>query len=372
MCQYMNFRNITALSLEKYLLFNNWIKEYDFPNKNLMVFRYDEEMIVVPSSENFVDFYDSLPNIIDLLSVIYGKADREIIKEITTSYHDLLEFRIKSDFSQNGELPLDYATECIDGIKELILYSACAEQTKKPVCFRTTNNAKELLSNFKLAQTEVGSFIINIDIQVANEEEQYVLPEIEMDDTLEHKVVQRIGKAIRQVDDIAHNRSAFDEIVHNAYESGITANMCEALLKLKPNSPGSEIETKIRYASACSNGFVGNVEVVKMQETHFSTMNAISKRYREFNSEEMMEVEGYITSLNTKRINEVRSERVIHIAALVNGEMRSIKAELGDNDYREACDAHRDMNKVAVYGNLDMSTKMYKFLTVERYRTIHE
>lgn len=85
--------------------------------------------------------------------------------------------RIKSKISEKGELPLGYASSCIEGLKELILYSACAENQAEAVCMRTTNSAKQILDNFRLAQTEKGSFIINIDIKVVDEEnEQMVLP----------------------------------------------------------------------------------------------------------------------------------------------------------------------------------------------------
>lgn len=364
-----NYKNITAASIERYLLFKNWKRNYDFPNKHMMVFELGDEILAFPASEKYKDFYVSVPNTIESIAIIYNKSIREILKEISSSYHDLLEFRIKSEVSENGELPLDYASECIEGIKELILYSACAEQFKKPVCFRTTNNAKNVLNNFKLAQTEVGSFVINIDIQVMDEEEQYTLSGVDIGGGIEHKVVQRIGTAIKQIDRITNDINLFDEIVPNAYESGITANMCEAMLKLKPDSPSAEIETKIRYASACGNR---DVEVVKMKGKHFYTMNEISKSYRENNSQEHIEIIGYITSLNKKKINDVQSDRVIHVIADINGNMRSVVAELCEEDYRTACNAHRDGEKVLISGVLDMSKKIYRYLRVDEFRIVSE
>jgi len=369
MGEYINIKDITALSLERYLVFNDWTRKYDFPNKNLMVFYYNDEILVVPASEKFKDFYTSLPKVVDLLAELYEKSVQDIIKEITSSYHDLLEFRIKSEFSENGKLPLDYAAECIEGIKDLILYSACAEQYKRPVCMKTTSNAKEVLNNFKLAQTEVGSFVINIDIQVMDEEEQYTLEGTDMNGGIEHRVVQRIGRAINQVDAIVNDGNLFEEIVANAYESGITANMCDAMLKLNPILPGAEIETKIRYASACGKS---DTEVVKMRGSHFYTMNEISKRYRENDTQMPVEVVGYITSLNKKKMDEVHSDRVIHAVVDFNESMRTVIAELCDEDYRVACDAHRDGEKVFIRGVLDMSRRTYRFIKIDGFGIINE
>ena len=200
-----------------------------------MVFEWEGESLVIPASEKYKDFYIALPDVIETLSELYKKSDNDIIKEINSSYYDLLEFRIKSKLSENGTLPLGYASNCIEGIKDLILYSACAEQCKEPICLRTTNNAKSIVDNFHLAQTDFGSFIINIDIKVVDEEnEQLVLPECEPDPSVEHKIVKRIGKAMQQIDEITYNKTTLDETLPEAYESGVTANMCDALMKLKP------------------------------------------------------------------------------------------------------------------------------------------
>jgi len=364
-----NIRKITAASLERYLLLNDWIRNYDFPNRNMMVFEYNNEILAFPASEGFSDFYVSLENVIETLSYLYDKSAVDIIKEITASYHDLLEFRIKSEISDDGQLPLDYASGCIEGIKELILYAACAEQANQPVCFRVTNNAKNLLNGFKLAQTEVGSFVINIDIQVADEEEQYTLDGIEMQSGMEHMVMQRIGQAIKQIDEIANDNNLFDEIVTNAYETGATANICESLMKLKPESASAEIETKIRYATVYGKR---EVDVVKIQNRHFYTMNEISKHYRERESQMLVGVEGYITALNKKKRDEVHSDRFIKAVVDVNGDMRTVSAELCDEDYRIACDAHRDGEKIFIYGVLDMSKKIYKFIRVDSFSIIPE
>ena len=364
-----NIENITAASLERYLLLNDWIRNYDFPNRNMMVFKQANELLAFPASEKYSDFYVSLPNVIDTLSCLYKKSEIDIVKEINASYHDLLEFRIKSEFSDAGQLPLEYASDCIEGIKELILYAACAEQTNQPVCFRITNNAKDVLSGFKFAQTEVGSFVINIDIRVADEEEQYTLDGIEVQSGIEHMVIQRIGLAIKQIDEITRDNSLFDKIVANAYESGVTANMCEALMKLKPDSANAEIETKIRYATVYGKK---EVDVIKIRGNHFYTMNEISKHYRTHESEVLVSVEGYITSLNKKKRDEVHSDRIIRAVVGVNGDMRTVTAELCDEDYRIACDAHRDGEKILIKGVLDMSKKIYKFVRVDLFSVIFE
>ena len=56
----------------------------------------------------------------------------------------------------------------------------------------------------------------------------------------------------------------------------------------------------------------------------------------------------------------------------VNGDMRTVSAELCDEDYRVACDAHRDGEKILIKGILDMSKKIYRFLNVDTFTIIPE
>lgn len=362
--------NITAASLEKYLLLKDWSRDYDFPNKKLMVFSLKDESLVIPASETYKDFYMVLPRVIESLSEIYDKTISDVIKEIMSSYYDLLQFRIKSEVSNDGELPLVYASNCIEGLKELVLYSACAEVNAEAVCLRATNSAKQILDHFRLAQTEVGSFVINIDIRVMDEEnEQFLLPGCQPDFPLEHKVVRRIGRAIHQIDEIVRGKSQMDEVLPTAYEAGITANMCDALMKLKPQNADVEIETKIRYASVLSQR-VDDVESVQIRGNHFYVIDEISKRYRDIDHQKETLIKGTVVSVEKKKIAQCRYKRKISILSFLDGQYRVIKAELDEESFKDACDALRDEREVEIGGIIDMSTKKWCMKEIKSFRVI--
>lgn len=364
--------NITAASLEKYLLFKNWSRDYNFPNRKLMVFEWNGESLVLPANEKYKDFYIILPKVIDVLAEIYNKSVNEIVKEITSSYYDLLEFRIKSKLSEDGELPLGYASNCIEGLKDLVLYSACAENRAEAVCLKATNNAKQVLDNFKLAQTDVGSFIINIDIKVVDEEnEQLVLQQCEPPSSLEHKVVKRIGTAIQQIDDIVKEQAILDEMLSTAYKSGVTANICDAMMKLKPESTDVEIETKIRYASAVSRK-LDDVDIVKIRGNHFYVMDEISRRYRNVESSERVIVTGIIKRLHKEPVAQYRYSREISIFTFLDGKTHTIRAELDETDYKLACDAHRDEQTVELRGILDKSGKIWRLIHIDSFEILED
>lgn len=344
--------SITALTFEKYMLLNNWTRDYNFRNKKLMIFISPKgKRIAIPVSETYDDFYDSLKRILGTLEIYLQKESDEIIKEILTAYYDRLEFRIQSHFSEDGKLPLGYAAECIEGLKDLVLYSSCAEQKAQPICLKASNSSKDIMNRFKLAQTEVGSFIINIDTNVVKEGiEQETLEVVDVEAPDEHKVVQRIATAISQVNDIVENKSDIENVIQDAYLTGITANMCDALLRLK--NEDVQIDTTIRYASALTRK-PGATEQIKLYNSHFYVINEISKRYHDIKLYKDVTLHGYVAEMR-KDISNNKQLSII-IVTIIDSKLKKIHMDLTEDDYRIANEAHMKDLEIEITGELDMS-----------------
>lgn len=283
------------------------------------------------------------------------------------SYLGRLEFRVKSNISDDGKLPLGYATSCIEGLKDLVLYAACAEKNAQPLCLRATSDANKVVNNFKLAQTDVGSFVINIDIQVVDEDnEQLEFEGIgELDASDEHKIVKRIYKGLSQV---VKEEDALENIIQDAYKTGITANMCDAFLKMMPKQQSVEIDTTFRYASAITNK-TDEIDKVFIKNDHFYVMDEISKFYH--NNEEIQDacIRGIIKTLETANRKRYK-EKEIKILFIHEGKYRTVLVELLEEDHKLACDAFRDEKEVEVYGELDMSKKLWRLRNYKSFKVL--
>ena len=276
---------ITASSIEKYLLLTGWDRIANFDNR-LLVFenRNDTDFkIAVPANENLSDFYDRVDDLVQMLSLYSDKPEEAIIDSLKSAFTDRIQFRIITDISRNGKIPLDYAARCIDGLKDLVLYAACAEENARPICARTYNVAKNKLEKFQFEQTEVGSFVFSVGVQVVDEEyEQIYLEEVipSPAESTEHRIVKRIETAIQQVDDVVNRQIGISELIEYAYESGITANMCDAIAKLRPSDVDDiKLETSIHYAEALTRT-VEPPKVRTFENLHFLLVDEISNRYK--------------------------------------------------------------------------------------------
>ncbi len=358
------FYSITAPAIDRYLQLNGWVRNLNFANRNIMAYEnYTTTVckrLAIPAAEDYDDFYIVLRDVMKVLSKIEKRPESEIVKDINATFVDRIEFRIISDVSEDGKLPIDYAAECIDGLKELVLYSVCAEQSAQPICYRASDYAKALLNNFKLAQTEKGSFILNIDIQVVDENnEQAMLSGFDVPTPLEHKVIERIGAAIDQVDAVVRNECQLTETAEVAYESGITANMCEALMKMRPISDSDHITTTIRYASALTNQ-TGQTKCVDMKANHFLVIDELAKIYRDKTAVQDATLIGLVRSLSISKKSDAEGEnKTIRLYTGFEGYMRTVTIGLSDDQYRIACDAHRDGLEVEVSGELDTSERLW-------------
>lgn len=372
-----NLSGITSASIEKYLLFTGWVRDDTFKNPRIWVFRnrLDPEFtIAVPASEKASDFYSRVYSLIQTLSTINEKSEQEIIDSLKSAYTDRLQFRIITEDSKGGKIPLDYAARCLEGLKDLVLYAACAEENAKPVCARTYNSAKKSLERFQFGQTQIGSFIINVDVQVADEENEqlYLIdaatpPEIPP----EHRIIKRIGTAISQIDSVANRQVKVGDLIEDAYVSGITANMCDALSKLKPESSEDiTVETSIYYAEALTQT-VEPPKVCTLDNIHFAFIDEISKRYKDCTLVEDVTLEGTIKMLSKSTSSDRdETENTVRLLTKIDGQMRSITLHLSPNNHTLACNAYRDDNEVRVSGTIDKSGKYWFFTEVSEFAVI--
>lgn len=79
--------SITAAKIDQYLRSRGWMRDYDFPNKDLMVFINGmgdaPEKIAIPANETYGDFFAAVKRIIKTLSLLEKRKANEIIRDIT-------------------------------------------------------------------------------------------------------------------------------------------------------------------------------------------------------------------------------------------------------------------------------------------------
>ncbi len=154
-------------------------------------------------------------------------------------------------------------------------------------------------------------------------------------------------------------------MAETAFEKGMTANMCEALLKMKPDDGETEIDTTIRFASAVTKKINDGKKIV-LQSNHFWAMDELAKIYHDKVVFEDVILRGAVQSL-TKKGREDIEERRIKLYTIYENKPRQIYIDLSEENYRIACDAHRDGLEVEVSGILDKSGRTWYLTEVQNF-----
>lgn len=367
---------ITPASIEKYLFLTGWTKDVKLSSPKRTVFQNKSDAgirIATPAVVDVSDYYLRVYDLVSFLSGYTNSSETEVVNSLKNAYVDRMQFRIIAESSKSGMIPLDYAARCIEGLKELVLYAACAEEKACPICVRTLNNAKERLERFQFNQTEVGSFIFNVGVQVVDEEnEQLCMAEIEppLKAYPEHKIVKRIANAISQINDVVERKVKLADLVENAYKDGITANMCDALSMLKPENEDIELETSIHYATALTRTIVAPY-VSTFDSMHFLLLDEISKRYKDCTLIEDATLVGTIKMLSkSSTTSDVEIENTVRLLTKIDNRPRAVNLHLSPENHALACDAYRDDKEVEVSGVVDKSGKYWFFSEVTSFTVL--
>ncbi|WZL82727.1 hypothetical protein QBE53_06345 [Vallitaleaceae bacterium 9-2] len=345
-------------NLEIYLKVNGWSKLLH-KNPNLYVYEklfeeYSKSYkIVFPSSIEFDDYTDKVRNVVRTLSVLQNDTQPSIIRNILNTSKDVLSLRLISSSASNGSIPLELASRLVSGIKELIIYSVCNETRPIPVVPRMTKDSMKYANEFRFAQTQKGSFIVNIETHDIFEDGIQLGVDGMHDYPMTRKAIERIQKGFELISTVNDE----EDLQDISYRIGLNANMCDAILDITSYQGDIEIESRVSWANYMPQSKEIPVRV-PLRTDDFAVMKRLSDFYR--NEENYIEVDivGYVSTLHKKWVDykENRAkDRVITIVWNVEGSTHYVKTQLNEEEYTLACDAHRDSRPVEISGTLDKS-----------------
>lgn len=386
----INLENITVDSLRRYLQNDGWNLDEKFPNKKLFLYKkqLDDDIfsITVPASSDFKDYLIRVNDTIELLAELYDESPSTIaemilsnsgnlyvinnkdIEEINND-KDVMSFRIISKECENGRIPLEYGSNIVEGLKKLILSAIFSEENPKPYFLRPNKDTHIELSRYKLAQTEVGSYIFNIEIEDDYENQiEFDNRGINLGISQQRKVIKRIQNGMQKIVQVKSNVN-HEDLFKNGYKSGLNANMCDALLSLKNNDNNLSIESTVRWSNKLPEPD-DIVDKVVLKSDDFYTIKNISDKYKE-NKPTNTEVTGKITRLsNNKNSQGISIERNIVIKAKIEGQYRKVKLDLNEYDYMNACEAHKKDIEISVKGELIKSGKSWILDEYKEFKTL--
>ena len=355
----MNFDRLDLV--KRFLRARGW-ERVDQLNDNLVLYQgpLDDTKrpisIALPATGNAIDNKQMIAKALNLIAAIEDKSIVEVSEEIANLGSDFLRPKIISP-ANAPSLPLMEIKSTIDNLTNLIKYSACMEEDNQPYFPKSKRIGRIMAEKCRFGQTFIGSFGMSIEMPIPPPSS-----DISKQIPFERRLMERIARGLMTIHRAV--KEADPKVLTLDLERGFNANLYEAMQKLIEVVPNGQMEFSFSWSieyplaedlkSAYKMRFSA-IEISPFLESAAKTLRTCSE------SEEIV-IQGRIIQLQADSL--LADEDIEESESLGNedsrlivvnwenekGKFTSIRIPLTIDQYRRACDAHRDEKKISIVG----------------------
>jgi hypothetical protein len=370
--------SLRAEDVQLYLVGHGWKRDDASSDSQGSVYRFpairDAEALL-PGRRDLADYVERMADVVQMLAAVEERNALEVLADLSSPPADVLRLQITAPDATLGTLPLEDGIRLIQGARSMLLAAACsARQAAAFYPRQAYKEAIEFLQACHLGQTERGSFVAKIMAPVPPEiSKQRTIFDIDDEALIASEPFAR-QSTVRLMTALGYIRSAIDsgnyDQMLDGVDEGVSANFCEAVASMQPT--GDQAQLHIRMAwSASRPRLPRKVEsVVGFSQTAFEIVRESGRKLREELSVARMRIEGRVISLKADPSLFDDFEGTVILRADVGGTPTRVQVLLNPEDYKEACNAHRDGRIVVVSGLLQREAKLYYLLQPQDFSVL--
>ncbi len=356
--------------LKRYLKLKNW----SLSSSNEISLVYEGPVddanrpirLVLPANTEFEDTPAMISKAIKLLAKIRQCSIDSMRQTIMNSGCDFLRPRILTPCN-TPNISLDVGKKMINNFYGLIYDSACLEEDVQPFFPKRRSIGKKYAERCRLGQTFLGSYGFSIEMPLSPSS-----PENIEQIPFERRIMTRIARGLLAIR--KSSQEADVSILTNDYKRGFNANLYEIMQDLMQSLQDHQIE----FAFAWSPEYVLPQELENMSTVRLVPASVLpflesaTKSLRRSSESRDTTIVGKIVQLHGdgkigEELDDLESSSndkgmIVIEWETEKGKPRLIRAELSQEDYRLACDAHRDEQMVSIKGKPEKPGK-YLILT---------
>ena len=303
--------------------------------------------IILPRTHRLGDYASVVSRLIGIFAAVADRDELSLYRDLVIADRDVV--RVRAAEGDSGSLALEAAVDLVQGARDLLLATACSLWGPPRPLYRASQDAMALLGKMRLGQTEQGSFVITVftpPVPLRAHEIQHSISEDHPDDDPEPRfMTQRLAEALTAVQQattrtaISGEESAFYETI----EKGVSANLCEALVKLIEPFPSLDIGV----GWARTNPMTAHRSHFEREDKDIILEAAQDLRARRPRPD--TKLHGQVHRLIRKEEEDYRN---IHLLTKIDGRRYSVAARLSPLDYEIAVQAHKDKSRMTLKGDL--------------------
>jgi hypothetical protein len=241
-------RQVTPRALKGYAGSLAW-KPVEGVNSDVAVYHRPDSpahQVIIPIDTTLADYDEAVAEAVRKLAEYERRPAREVLEHLLLPPADLLSFCEISPDAEAGSLPFDHAVRMINGTRRLLLSAAHSVLVQQPYHPRLSRSeAEEFVNRCRLGQTDRGSFVLNVACPL---ELQVTLPGLEVE-PFARRVTTLLMQSLEALTRAAETTRA-DDLLNPTRTPGMSANLCESLLLLRPAGDRASLTVSAAWSRA--------------------------------------------------------------------------------------------------------------------------
>ncbi len=371
-------RKVRPSEVRHYAIADGWLR-VEGVNGTIALYRHPEsdlDQLIVPLDPAMDGYGQGMADVIARLAKRSGLLPNQVLDNLLNSPSDVLRLRVSASDATVGNLPLEEGLRLLRGGRDMLLSAACS--TIRPKAFHpemSLRKPNDFIRNCRLGQTERGSFVATIITPVPPSLRQTALPGDEaFEEAMEpfaRRVTTRLMGSLEIVDDAV--RTARLDPILGGVEDGVSANLCDAMVAMRPEGDQSRLDISMSWSRSRDRIPDRVPKVVTFAREDFLIIEEAGQRLRERATPRRERFVGTVHILQSE-IPSLFDDPVgkIIIRTMVGGQPARVKVVLHRDDYKRACDAHRDERRVAVTGIIhhDIKVRVYELSEAQDFQIL--
>ena len=341
---------LRPLDLIAYLRANQWQEAQKLENGAFWT-KEDQE-ILLPLDATLKDFPNRMAEALGILEHVEKRSQFEIFEDLVITNADVIRPRLIG-VNGDGSISLEQGTAIHQEARNLMLAAACSTIEKKSLfAKRKPEQAMNYLNHARFGIPQRGSYILTIISPVSPKiaaGKDLFGKELEPEEPFERKTVKTLARALHAAEQACREVAASSDIepMKKAVASGVSANLCEAIIGLYRASGDKGIQFGFSWtpmrgvpADVVSNISISSDAIPFLEET--------ARVFRETEAVDDSEVLGTVNKLE----HQDGEQGKVTLAGSVEGVPRRVIMELSGEDHQNAIRSYRERVPMVCVGTL--------------------
>lgn len=304
---------------------------------------YAPRQLVFPMDTTVSDYRDAVEAVVDTLAHLERRTKDAVRESLAESADDAIAFRMDASGPSEGYLPLAFATDAMEGARQMLLASACTVVRPRAHHPRLRNTeAKQFIDAVRFRHTQRGSFVLNVSCPVSALDVQAPLAFAEADSDV--PFVRRAVLVLRRSATelvSAIETGTLDALVDTLKSSDaptVSSNFCEALTRFEDSALKCSLELGVTWASSIARP-PGDAlrSTVRIDHSYFARIEEVRRELRASEKHVEDAFIGTVERLDGDMdADGNRSGEVVLSLLLPEGEQVHARTHLNAKDYARA------------------------------------